>query len=285
MDLKEIKNGLRKIENNLQTVSFDYSRKIVNTFCDDMTLMRDYLKYRNGAVGFHLDLIKDHLDYYSDLLKQPKGFDKGIHLSFNAGWKMNYLIDDLIFNQMSFYDYFSTYIMYVFYGDEIRNSAKGYEPLSLKNKKTEHLDQALRNISWLEIAKLVKNNPARKSKLAYDVNPISNSTVSEKIKNWDSKFVYKLYRLRSDIIHNKVTPVGNKVSYNPVDGGKYNFSVHGTYSEMFPNQGINFEEAIEFLINSYSNSVIECTEALINDIEKNRLVKKEDMFQKWEWEL
>ncbi|MEX1014238.1 MAG: hypothetical protein WDZ80_03710 [Candidatus Paceibacterota bacterium] len=282
MDLKELKKGLIKIENNLQTVSFDYSRKMVNTFCDDMTLMRDYLKYRNGAIGFHLDLIKDHLDYYSDLLKQPKGYDIGVHLSFNAGWKMNYLLDDLIFNEMSFYDYFSTYILYVFYGGEIRNKAKGYDPLSIKNKKRDHLNRALKNISWLQMAKFVKNNPDRKSKIPYKLSPILKSSVSEKIKSWNSEFVYKLYKLRSDIIHNKVTPVGNNVSYNSVDGGKFSFSVHGMYRDMFPNTGNSFEDAVEFLIKSYSNSIIECTEALINDIEKNRLVKKEDMFQKWE---
>ncbi|MEP1152163.1 MAG: hypothetical protein ABJH08_10590 [Balneola sp.] len=285
MNLKEIKKGLGKIDNNLRTISFDYSRKMVNTFCDDMNLMRDYLIYRNGAIGFHLDLIRDHLDYYSNLLKQPRGFEKGSYLSFNAGWKMNYILDDLIFNQMSFYDYFSTYIMYIFYGDDIRSSVKGYDPLSLKNSKIDHLDKAFRNISWIEMSKFIKNNSSRKSKLHYNLNTISNSTVSEMIKGWDSRFVYKLYKLRSDIIHNKVTPVGNNVSYNPIDGGKFNFSVHGMYKEMFPNEDIKFEEAIEFLVKNYSNSVIECTEALISDIEENRRVKKEDMFQNWEWEL
>lgn len=284
-DLKEIKNGLRKIENNLQTISFDYSRKIVNTVCDDMTTMRDYLIYRNGAIGFHLDLIIDHLDYYSDLLKQPKGLEIGSHISVKAGWKMNHLLDDLIFNLMSFYDYFAAYVIYVFNGEEIRKSSNGYNPLSLKNKKREHLYQSLRKISWLEMAKFVKNNPDRKSKLRYNLKPILSSTVSEKIKKWDSNFVYRLYKLRSDIIHNKVTPVGNNVSYDFRDGAKIIFTVHGMYKEMFPSESQNYNDTVDFLITSYSKSVIECTEELIKDIESNRLVKKEDMFQKWEWEL
>ncbi len=285
IDTGNLRKHLHQIEGKLQTISMDYERKIINTSCNDLNLLHYCLIYRNGSIGYHLDLTANHLDHYANFLKTKEGIINGPLISTSVGMKMTYLLDDLIFNLMSFYDYFATYVLYVFNGDEIRKSAKGYDPLNTRNKKSEHLRNAMKKISWMELSKLAKNNPNRKARLKYDSEPLLSSIVKNTIIHWDNTFVYKLGKLRSDIIHNEIMPVADRYTDSSLEGARFHFSVHGKFSELFPKVGDDYTEVITFLINSFTKSIHACTSDIIKDIENNRLVKKEDMFLKWKHEL
>jgi hypothetical protein len=272
--MESLKRELGKIDNRFLEVSIDYKRKIVGRFCNDMDMLTSSLIYRKDALHFHLDLIQSPLEYFSDYLSQPKGLDHGAQLSVFEGRKMNYLFDDIVFNMVSFYDYFATFGAYIFYGEVIRNKAKGYDPLNIKNEKIDHLLDALSKISWKKFANLAHTDPSRKSYLEYDPQPLQASTFSKEVVKWNRNFIYDLIELRHDIIHNKIAPVSNSFSFNPRDGGKYDFKVHGMFVNKFPDASNSYEGALTFLIENFTESLLKFCDRLKQDIVENRKVEK-----------
>lgn len=281
--MDSLKRELGKIDDQFLEVSIDYKRKIIGRFCSDIDMLTSILLYRKGALSFHLDLINSHLKHFSEYLSNPESLNQSAHLSLFEGRKMNFLFDDMIFNMVSFYDYFATFGVYVFYGETIRNKVEGYDPLDIKNKNLDHLLEALSEISWKRIANLANKN--RKSNLGFDPKEIQSTTFSKEVVNWNRNFIYNLIELRHDIIHNKIAPVSNRFSYNPVDGAKYSFEVHGMFVKKFPNADNSYEGALTFLINNFTESILAFCNCLKQDIESNRKIEKGKEFIKYKSEL
>lgn len=280
--MNNLKKELIKVENKLQSITMDYSRKIINRPCDDMYLLRQSLIYRNGAIGFQLDLIDSYQKDLKEKLDQKNGFEIAQSMVLSPSRKLNYLFDDLIFNLISFFDYFAAFIIYIFYGQEIRNTAEGYDPLSTKNN-FEHLLKVLWKINWTEFAKLCMKDES--SRLNFDPKKIYCSDVTKEVLKHDESFIYPLSKLRNDIIHNKASLVGQSLSYNTVEGANFAFYSPGKFQELFPNQSESYLEAIEFLITKFSSCVIDFQNSLLSDIEENREVAKGDEWIKFKSEL
>ena len=283
--MDSLKRELGKIDNQFHTVGFDYKRKIIGGYCNDIDMLKSSLIYRKSALTYHVDLIQNHLDYFSDYLSKPDGLSRGSNLSFYEGRKMNYLFDDVIFNMVSFYDYFATFGAYIFYGEKIRSKANGYDPLNITNKKMNHLLTALSNISWKKFANLANEDPNRKSHLEYNPKPLQDSKFSKEVVKWNRNFIYELIELRHDIIHNKVAPVSNSFSFNPKKGGQYEFKVHGMFVKKFPNADNSYKGALSFLIENFTNSFLKFCDCLKEDIEDNRTVKKGEEFTGYNSEI
>ncbi|MDZ7660737.1 hypothetical protein [Fodinibius sp.] len=281
--MQELKNNLFNIENKLITISFDYSRKIVDCNCADTNILRDSLKYRNGAINFHLEQIIDYKEWLSDYLDQKDGYSKAMDLKLNPSRKLNYLFDDLIFNLMSFDDYYAVFITYLFYGEEIRSKAQGYNPLSIKNSEFKHLSDIIWKVNWTEFVKLIR--PDENSRLKYDPSIIQSSASSEAIIQNDNNFIFHLSKLRNDIIHNKASSVKQGSSFNPNEGASFSFSTPAKFQELFPKVDTSFEDGIKYIIENFSTGVLEISNALLEDIEKNRKVEKGEEFMKYESEL
>ena len=284
IDMESLKRTLGKIDNKFREVSTDYKRKIIGRSCNDMDILTSSLIYRKGALYFHLDLIENYLNYISEYLSQPEGINHGALFYPIEGMRMNYLLDDFIFNMVSFYDYFATFGGYIFYGEIIRNKAIGYDPLNIKNEKIDHLNDALSNISWKKFANLANTDPSRKSNLEYDPKILHASTFSKEVVKWNRSFIYDLIELRHDIIHNKITPVSNSFSLNPTDGGKYDFKVHGMFVNKFPNVSNSYDGVLTFFIENFTESLLKFCDCLKQDIEDNRKVEKGKEFIKYKSE-
>lgn len=280
--MENLKKELFKVENKLISITTDYSRKIVNRPCDDMSLLRQSLIYRNGAIGFQLDLIDNYQKDLKGILNQKKGLDIAQSMVLSPSRKLNYLFDDLVFNLISFFDYFAAFSIYILYGEEIRSKAEGYDPLSSKNN-FEHLINVLWQINWTEFAKLCKEN--EKSRLNFNPKEIYTCNIIKEVINYDESFIYPLSKLRNDIIHNKASLVGQSLSYNPVDGARFSFYSPGKFQELFPGVSENYQEAIEFLITSFSGCIINFQDSLLLDIEKKRQVPKGKEWIKFKSEL
>jgi hypothetical protein len=286
MDTKSFEKLIHQINSQISFAKQDYERKILDNFCPDLDPITDNLIYRNYSVRFHLELIQDYTDYLTGILKSPEGYRKGSFMSTNSGLKLNFLFDDLIFNMISFYDYFATFIVYFFYGNEIRSTANDYNPLDLKNKRFDHLEKFLRSISWVSVINLAKNSTKDLPKeIKVEPHKFQKSKTSKIVENWHSKFVYKLSQLRNQVIHNQVTPINNVFTYDFVKGGKYDFSIHGQFADLFPDVNNEYGDAVSFLVISYTQSILDSIESLIEDVENNKRVKKEDMFINWKHEI
>lgn len=272
--MDDLRKDLKKIEDKFIKIGLDYSKKIVNCQCNDINLLRGSLLYRNGAIGYQLELIQNYRTHLTDLLDQKDGFKIAQDLSIRPSRKLNYHFDDLIFNIMSFYDYLAAYVIYVFYGEEIRDSAVDYDPLSFTNEKFGHLIPVLRKINWTEFAKLIREG--EKSKLKYNPKVVQESSTSNEVLEFDNSYIIHISRLRNDIIHNKASIVGQSLSYDLTAGAEFNFSAPAKFQEFFPDLETNYMEAVRFIIQNFTDSILKIADSLLEDIESNRNTEKGD---------
>lgn len=272
--MDKLRKDLKKIEDKFIKIGLDYSRKIVNCQCNDINLLRGSLLYRNGAIGYQLELIHSYRDHLTNLLDQKDGYKIAQDLSIRPSRKLNYHFDDLIFNIMSFYDYLAAYLIYVFYGEEIRNSAVDYDPLSFTNERFDHLTPILQRINWTEFAKLVRKE--EESRLTYNPEIIQESSTSSDVLEFDNSYIIHISRLRNDIIHNKASMVGQSLSYDLTAGAEFNFRAPGKFQEFFPELETNYMEAVRFIVKNFADSILKIASSLLEDIESNRNTKKGD---------
>lgn len=281
--METFKKDFQRVEGRIAPLTLDYIRKFLNQGCNDIYLLRYGLIHRIGAVHYHAKLLDDYIGKITHLANGP--YDDYIHREMQLNFRLSYFFDDLIFNMMSFYDYFAGFICYITYDKEIREMAEGYNPLNDKEHKYEHLTNALYQMSWTSIARLCKKEPEQKQLLGIKENRFYQTELAKVINNHDQKFVEQLSRFRNRIIHNEVSSPIINITYVGAGPNKIRFQTPKNLIERFPDFPQELDEATEIMLKSFLDGVEQIILSMRDYIENNRRIPKGGEIYKYKSEI
>ena len=169
--MKKVSDGFQSINNNMIAIGMDYKYFMDSSFTDDKIYkFRDNILYRLRATRLHIDILVNFLSSLDGELSEISREENGqlsMHMHFeNRKSDISALFDSIIFHTISAFDYMSNLVAF----------------LSLKNYK---------KLKWNELAQSVRDPK----------NELYESSFSEFIDQLDRKFVGRLYKHRSDLIH------------------------------------------------------------------------------------
>lgn len=272
-----------RIEGRLNALTENYSRKFLKKpDCPDIDSLLFSLSHRLRAVQYHSELIDNHLQriVFEAINDGVNYMRKHNDLDF----PLAFLFDDLVFNMMSFYDYFASYILYIAYDKEIRSRAKDYDPLIRKEHKYDHLDEVIYFLSWTAIARMCKPKPEQ-NKIIEEPNKFINTDLAKTIHPYDQKIVEPLSKFRNGLIHNKTAHPSINFKFVGGDGNVINFKTPFSLLEKFKSYSENFEEAVNQLTDDFLESVEDIILAAEAYIENNRRVPKGEEFFLYKHEI
>lgn len=167
----------RSFSNAAQVLALSYSREHGGGL-DQMRVfaLRDSVDYRGGAVVWHLKVLASHYYELGQKLQQtwPESFGDPIRIR-QERVGLSYLLDDLVFNLMSLYDYFAKFLSLVCLGENGKSYPK-----------------------WKSLVGVAKGKDGRLSKMSIA------SVLAEIDRDW----VGALWTYRSTTIHNQMSPAG-----------------------------------------------------------------------------
>jgi hypothetical protein len=173
--------------------------------------LRDSVIYRANSLRFHINLLEAIIKGHSDDLKKDNfgGKSRGITVHDVSEQSM-YLFDDLVFNSISLYDYFSGFIGYILDGEH--------------GKKAD----------WDKIVKIcydVQN--VHKTNFAKKVHHLR--TFKDKVIEVDKNRVKKLMSYRGILYHNKNDIAHSTGTQNLLDTEKsfYFVEIPELFAEQF----------------------------------------------------
>lgn len=273
----------KRIEGRLNALTADYSRKfLINANSPDIDSLLFSLTHRFGAIQYHTGLIEKHLQKIVD-----EAINDGVNFMrkhIGIDFQLAFLFDDLVFNMMSFYDYFASYILYIAYDEEIRGRAKGYDPLIRNEHKYDHLDKISFYLRWTAVAKMCKPKPEQKQ-LIGEPNKFVSTEFSKIIHKHDQKFIEPLRKFRDRVIHNNTAHPSIKFKFVGGDENIIEFKTLSSLLEKFKSYSENFEEAVNNLSEDFLESVEDIIFAIDAYIEENRRVPKGEEFFLYEHEI
>lgn len=151
---------------------------------DRFVSARDSLHYRNNALIWHYGLIKNYRKHYEQQIEQAveRGTIDDMETRRDAMSKLGYILDDIVFNSVSVFDYTAEYVF------------------------AAHIPKHRGDKRWY---KLVQN-----------AGRIADSELGDVIVKENESFVKLLERYRGHVIHNKPEVGGISYTYTIDKAGK-----------------------------------------------------------------
>lgn len=283
VQFKELGEAFSKTSHDLISAALNYERKISGPFCRDIFLLRDSLSERLSAVYFHMELILDIQNSTDHVVRNAK-LDIELHLFVDKQKnRIQHVFDDIIFNMMSLFDYTAGFAAYIFYGDQIRARAKGYDPLRIRSSegnKFGHLSSILEVLSWRTVAEMCNSARPRNNIASLKGNPMRGSVTAKKIVKWDQKLISPLRSYRNDVIHNRTDFGGGgfSISFGKRSNSKFTahppirFRSHFDFGN--PGDKQTIIDAAFWLSQQAMNALQELIQAFEIDTEKRRSVPR-----------
>lgn len=127
---------------------------------------RDGLQYRNHALVWHLSLLNNYKKHFEcEIEKVIFDSQKEFETRRNTQQKLGFILDDVVFNAMSVFDYTAEYVF------------------------ATHLPDHRGNKTWF--------------KLSQNISKIEDTNLADIIQDAHSEFIKHLERYRGHVIHNK----------------------------------------------------------------------------------
>ena len=230
--LQTLAKTVNSLSGSFISAALNYERKISGPHCRDIYLLRDSLSDRLSAVLFHVELLiefQDHAEYVVQNAEPdiflPTFVDRHQR-------KSQHLFDDLVFNLMSLFDYVSNFAGYIFYGDQIRARAKGYDPLNTRTDNShdfKHLRDVLESLRWSYVAEVADLSRIRGQLGNLKGNLLKGTRTGEQIARWDKELVSSLRIYRNDVIHNWADPTSGGFSISTGNPANNTVTVNPPY--------------------------------------------------------
>lgn len=185
--LESLYQSARRVQDGLVLLGLEYTNKITGNWFDPKNdnyfQLRDTIFFRLNSVIFHLRLLHAIQNNHIDKINSSPYNSIERYRVLDAGLQEQVqLFDSIVFHSISVFDYFGNLIDYV-----------------CNNKGQMKL-------KW---------NGLHRSVLAAN-NPLSQSPVSDVVKELHSNLVDKLYEHRSDLIHYTIDSGGAETTLNPM---------------------------------------------------------------------
>lgn len=156
---------------------------------------RDSVLYRFESLGFHLSLLGTSLERYASLIGEWKTADRRdrAHLRAAANEAL-YLLDDLVFNSASMFDYWAGLVAAIFLGP---------------HKHTTN---------WNSLHRMLKGTPSERTRGGGKF--LVESSSARRIAHLHREWVDALYAYRSDVIHTSAEKADGAIvrSWAPAHG-------------------------------------------------------------------
>lgn len=246
---KAILEYVDKIGKSAVWVGLDFTNKKGGLGVKSETVYgsRDSLKYRLGSIHYHLD---EYVSFRASIENQLKSFASFAVSSMDADRvtrRYSYRFDDLIFNMCSFLDYLGRLIATTVNDGKIND--------------------------WQGLIK------AAAPKSQNDFNKLS---IAKILIDIDRKFSGKLYKYRSELIHNKAHTVGYTLIQKSNTPDEIRpFAPNGFVTKFNElknlkksDNDILLDNSVHWLAVNFFENVLEVLTSLRNEIESTRTIDK-----------
>jgi hypothetical protein len=285
-EIDDLKERMRRVSGLFQNAALDYERKVSGPHCGDIFLLRNSVVHRVSAIRFHINMMHDFERHASDVIGSPKGLDAAHQLEAVHTHRMRCMFDDVVFNLMSLFDYIAGFLAYVFYGDKIRDRADGYNPLRMKEDRSEHLTKVLVRIDWRRIS----DSWDRKTLAGLGGDEISGAKIEPVLEKWDQKLLSHLRTYRNDVIHNRedYTRGGWRISIGNSNDSDIFIHPPSRFTDQFDlpeSANENLFDSALWLVQQAMNASEELIEKVHEDIEDLRQVPRGQEHIRWKHEI